>query len=88
MGGQQAGMNGERLLQLGAVLNVNLAILNLLPVPPLDGGRIVMGILERIYTPLRRLEVPLTITGWVALMILMLYATALDISRIAGSLAA
>ena len=76
-------MNIVRLLQLCVLLNLNLAVLNLLPLPPLDGGKIVMGILEKICAPLRRLELPLTIAGWVVLLGLMLYATALDISRIA-----
>ena len=83
MGGQHVGMNISRLLHLCLLLNVNLAVLNLLPIPPLDGGKIVMGVIEKICTPLRRLELPLTIAGWVALIGLMLYATALDISRIA-----
>ena len=83
MGGQHVGMNISRLLHLCVLLNVNLAVLNLLPIPPLDGGKIVTGVIEKICTPLRRLELPLTIAGWVALIGLMLYATALDISRIA-----
>ena len=88
MGGKHIGMNIYRLLQLCVILNVNLAILNLLPIPPLDGGKIVMAIIERMCAPLRRLELPLTIAGWVALIGLMLYATALDISRIAGGMTA
>ena len=86
-GGKQVGTSIYRLLQLCVVLNVNLAVLNLLPIPPLDGGRIVMAILERGCTPFRRLEVPLAIGGWVALIALMLYATALDILRITQGLA-
>ncbi len=85
MGGKHVGMSMSHLLQFCAVLNVNLAIFNLLPIPPLDGGKIVMGVIERVCAPLRRLEPPLTIAGWVALIGLMLYATGLDISRIAES---
>ena len=83
MGGQHVGMNVVRLLHLCVLLNLNFAVLNLLPIPPLDGGKIVMGIIEKICTPLRRFELPLTIAGWVVLIGLMLYVTALDISRIA-----
>ncbi len=83
VGGEHVGTSIYRLLHLGAILNLNLAILNLLPIPPLDGGKIIMGIVERICAPLRRLELPLTLAGWVALIGLMLYATALDISRLA-----
>jgi len=35
------------MLKVGVVVNLGLAIFNLLPVPPLDGGRILMGILPR-----------------------------------------
>ena len=83
MGGEHVGISISRLLHFCVLLNINLAILNLLPIPPLDGGKIVMGIIEKICTPLRRLELSLSIAGWVALIGLMLYATALDITRIA-----
>lgn len=35
----------ERLLAIGATVNVALALFNLLPIPPLDGSRIVEGFL-------------------------------------------
>ncbi len=37
------------LLQTGAFINLILAVFNMLPVPPLDGSRLVMGILPRRY---------------------------------------
>ena len=82
-GGKHVGMSAHRLLQLCFILNVNLAVLNLLPILPLDGGKIVMATMQRVFAPLRRLEIPLTVAGWAALVGLMLYATALDISRMA-----
>ena len=40
---------GWRLaLWFSVILNVNLAILNMLPIPVLDGGHIVLGIIESI----------------------------------------
>jgi regulator of sigma E protease len=72
-----------KLLQFSILLNMNLAIFNLIPILPLDGGKIVMGVLRKIYQPLRRLEMPLTVGGWVLLLGLTLYATALDITRVA-----
>ena len=82
-GGAQVGLSFVKLLQFSVLLNVNLAVFNLLPILPLDGGKIVMGLLRKIYEPLRRLELPLTVGGWVLLAGLMLYATALDLVRVA-----
>ena len=36
----------DQLLYLIAILSVNLAVLNLLPIPILDGGQIVINVLE------------------------------------------
>ncbi|HUL60727.1 MAG TPA: site-2 protease family protein [Anaeromyxobacteraceae bacterium] len=44
-GSVEPGSGAERLLQIGVYLNVNLAIFNLIPIPPLDGSRIVDGFL-------------------------------------------
>jgi len=85
-GGAQVGLSFIKLLQFSVLLNVNLAVFNLLPILPLDGGKIVMGLLRKIYQPLRRLEMPLTVGGWVLLAGLMLYATALDLGRVAHGL--
>ena len=82
-GSTLVGLSFVKLLQFSVLLNVNLAVFNLLPILPLDGGKIVMGLLRKIHQPLRRLEVPLTLAGWVLLAGLTLYATALDLARVA-----
>jgi Zn-dependent protease len=47
----QAGEGGARLLLTFAVLNVILATFNLLPIPPLDGSRVVDGLMPRGLRP-------------------------------------
>ena len=38
----------QLVLWLSVVLNVNLAILNMLPIPVLDGGHILFGVIESV----------------------------------------
>lgn len=47
----------SEILALGAILNLVLAIFNLIPIPPLDGSRIVAGFLpSRQYQAYRKVE--------------------------------
>ena len=66
------------------LLNVNLAFLNLLPLPVLDGGHITMAIIEKIRgRPLSVKFVEYATTGFAVLLIsFMLYVTFFDIKRI------
>ncbi len=66
------------------LLNVNLAVLNLLPVPVLDGGHILMAIVERIRRrPLSVKFVEYTTTAFAVLLIgFMLYVSFNDFQRI------
>ena len=63
------------------LLNVNLAILNMLPIPVLDGGHTIMGLIEGIF----RRKIPAKLQEWattgfaVALISLMLYVTFHDV---------
>jgi len=66
------------------MLNINLAIINLLPIPVLDGGHILMSIIEKIRRrPLSIKFVEITTTGFAVLVIgFMLYITVFgDIKR-------
>jgi len=63
--------------------HLDLAIINLLPVPVLDGGHIVMALVERLFgRPLPRRLVEYTTTGFAVLLIgFMLYVSINDVKR-------
>ncbi|MCT7375641.1 RIP metalloprotease RseP [Chelativorans salis] len=48
MAGKAAGLGFEWLVQLVALLSVGIGILNLLPIPPLDGGHLAFYALEAV----------------------------------------
>jgi regulator of sigma E protease len=66
------------------LLNVNLAILNLLPIPVLDGGHILMALVEKLWRrPLNVRLVEFTTTAFAVLLLsFMLYVTFFDLKRI------
>ena len=80
-GGQFVGTDAIKVLNFSIVLSLNLAIINLLPIPPLDGGKICLYLVEKLHSKLLRLHVPLAIAGWLFILGLMVYATYLDIGR-------
>ncbi len=74
----------QQLLSLSALITINVGIFNLLPLPALDGGRLLFLIIEAI----RRKPVPAKYEGYVhtagfaLLMLLMVYITAHDIFKL------
>jgi len=70
-------------LSFFVLLSINLAIINLLPIPVLDGGHILMAIIEKIRRrPLPPKFVEYVTTGFAVLLIsFMLYVTYFDIRR-------
>lgn len=71
----------RRILSFLVLFNVNLAVLNMLPFPVLDGGHITMAILEKIFRkpiPIKPMEIIQTACVLI-LMSLMLYVTSKDI---------
>ncbi|MBK1882315.1 RIP metalloprotease RseP [Luteolibacter pohnpeiensis] len=71
----------RRILSFMVLFNVNLAILNMLPLPVLDGGHITLAILEKICgRPVQAKPLEIIQTGCaLALISLMLYVTSKDI---------
>ena len=72
------------MLNMVILLSSNLGVMNLLPLPALDGGRLVFLIIEAIRRkPIRReLEGMVHFAGLVLLMALMVYVMIHDVQRI------
>ncbi|MDR3189779.1 MAG: RIP metalloprotease RseP [Lactobacillaceae bacterium] len=71
------------LLSFMAWLSVNLGLLNLFPIPALDGGKLVLNLIEAIIRrPIPdKVETGVTIAGAILLVILMVAVTGNDIVR-------
>ncbi|HFU3788841.1 TPA: RIP metalloprotease RseP [Streptococcus suis] len=81
----QAAANGwVSVFNLMAMLSINIGIFNLIPIPALDGGKIVMNILEGIRRkPLKpETESYITLVGVAIMVVLMLVVTWNDIMRV------
>ncbi|RUM65251.1 MAG: RIP metalloprotease RseP [Sulfurospirillum sp.] len=72
------------LLALAALISVNLGVLNLLPIPALDGGHIMFNLYEMIFkkAPSEKVFYNMTVAGWILLLGLMAFTTYNDILRI------
>lgn len=80
----QAASQGVRtVISLMAFLSVNLGIVNLLPIPAFDGGKILLNIIEALRgKPMDpEKEGMITMAGFVFIMVLMILVTWNDISR-------
>ena len=80
-----AAKNGlENVLYFLAMISINLGIFNLIPIPALDGGKIVLNILEAIRRkPLKQeIETYVTLAGVVIMVVLMIAVTWNDIMRL------
>lgn len=72
------------LLFFSALISVNLGVLNLLPIPALDGGHVMFNLYEMIRrrAPSEAVITQLTIGGWVLLLGLMSLGLYNDITRL------
>ena len=82
--GQAASYGWQDLLELLALITVNLGILNLLPFPALDGGKVVFLVIEGVtgHAVPEKLQSLLTLATFGLLFGLMLFATYNDILRL------
>ena len=82
--GQAASYGWQDLLQLLALITINLGIFNLLPFPALDGGKVVFLAIEGItgHAVPEKLQGSLTVAAFALLFGLMIFATYNDIIRL------
>lgn len=81
--GQAAKISINYLMQFVAVISMNLAVLNIIPFPALDGGRLAFLVIEKLRgAPLnKKIEGLVNAVGFSLLIALMIYVTIKDVGR-------
>ncbi len=74
------------MIQFVAMLSVNLAVLNLVPFPALDGGRLLFIIIEAVSGKKvhKKFEQSLHVIGFGLLMVLIIFVTVRDVGKLSG----
>jgi regulator of sigma E protease len=75
------------LLYVAGILSVNLAVVNILPFPPLDGGRMAVLVIKRLFgarVSLRAERLTYAV-GFVFLMVFILWISGFDIARLGSN---
>ena len=87
VGADTARLGPEWYLNLLAFISLNLCLLNLLPLPALDGGRLLLIAAEQVIgRPLpRRLELAVQVFGVLSLLILSVLLIARDVTALWGN---
>jgi regulator of sigma E protease len=82
--GEAAKFGFTNLLTFTALISLNLAVINLIPFPALDGGRLLFVAIEGITR--RRINVKfvniLNVVGFALLMLLMISVTVSDVVKL------
>ena len=83
-----SGIALENIAYFGAMLAVNLAVVNLLPIPALDGGRILFLVISTISLKVFKKKIPMKYEAGInfacfaLLMVLILVVTFNDVARL------
>ena len=78
----------ENVFFFGAMIAVNLAVMNLLPIPALDGGRIFFLVVNTLALAIFKRKIPekyenyIHAAGFILLMALMLFVTLNDVTKL------
>lgn len=88
MTGQVAKLGAIYILQFTALLSINLAIINFVPFPALDGGRVLFLIIEKIRRKAvnQRVEAIIHNVGFFLLLSLVALVTFRDVTRLGFSI--
>ena len=81
MVGDSARLGISYLINVAAMISLSLAVINILPIPALDGGRILFILIEKIFrrpVPMKYEQLAHTI-GFLLLMILIIVVTGRDV---------
>jgi regulator of sigma E protease len=86
MAGEMAQWGFDRLLWFLSILSVNLFLLNLLPIPVLDGGHAMFIVYEMLSRRRvnQRVQTIATQVGFVLLLLFMVFVLARDVMNLAG----
>jgi len=82
--GQAARLGFTNLMFFTAVISLNLAILNILPIPPLDGGKLLFIIIEKLRRGkevAKKVEQMVGSIGFLLLIALVIYVTVRDVIK-------
>ncbi len=81
--GKAARLGLTYLMQFMALISINLAVLNVIPFPALDGGRLLFVGIEKLKgKPVsRKIENTINTVGFALLILLMIYVTSKDIIK-------
>jgi membrane-associated protease RseP (regulator of RpoE activity) len=74
------------LLLLAAILSANLALINILPIPPFDGGKVAIQAIKRVFgvKAVTNYEIATNLVGFVLLFVFLGWITYFDLLRLGG----
>lgn len=75
------------VINIMAQLSVSLAVINILPIPALDGGRVLFAVVEKVRRKSLRpsIENAIHLVGFITLILLLVAVTVRDISHLLPS---
>lgn len=72
------------LMYIMAIISINLGVVNMLPIPALDGGKFLLYLIESTtgFKLDKKIEIVITVIGFIFLLGFMLFITFNDVSRL------